>query len=310
MGSIAVLFPGQGSQSVGMMRDFAELYPLVKTRFHQASDIVGIDLWDIAQNDTNARLNQTAYTQPILLTASFACYEILKQETNLNAAFMAGHSLGEYTALLAAGALSFEEAVRLVNKRGALMQNAIPRDEAAMAAIIGLNDKQVAQICMEVAGDVYPANYNTSEQIVISGRTNAVELAVARAKEMGAKRAVLLPVSVPSHCPLMRAAAAELSFYLNQIQWKLPEKTQVIYNVDGQTRQTVDGIISALGAQLYQPVLWTSCIKKLVDSGVDTFIEMAPAKVLTGLNKRIVPSLKTLSFDHPAALDTLKDHMR
>ncbi len=306
--SIAILFPGQGSQSVGMMKAFADTYPLVRQRFQQASDLIGIDLWDIAQNDTSARLNSTEFTQPILLTAGVVSYEILKTETGIQPSHMAGHSLGEYTALCAAGAISFEDAVRLVNRRGQLMQEAVPSGQGAMAAILGLSDRDVALVCSEADGEVFPANYNAPGQVVIAGAIAAVKQAMELAKDAGAKRAITLPVSVPSHCPLMRAAAAKLSLYLDKVHWKMPSLT-IIYNVDAATRHDIIGIKTALGAQLYQPVRWSQCVQTLAKEGVTQCVEAAPGKVLSGLVKRIDKTLAVTAFDSPETLPAIRDFL-
>ena len=305
MSATAVVFPGQGSQFVGMMKEFAASYPLVKARYQEASDLLGCDLWDICQNDSDARLNQTIYTQPILLVAGYVSYEILKQETGLVPDYLAGHSLGEYTALCAAGAMTFAEAVPLVHKRGELMQKATPSGEGAMAAIIGLSDKEVSQLCDKVGGEVTPANYNSPQQIVIAGKKTAVEKAIAAAKEAGAKRALPLPISVPAHSPLMRPAAANFSLSLDQVHWQDPA-IEIIYNVDAEPRHNKFGIESALGAQLYSPVLWRRCIEKLAHLGVGKCIEASPGKVLTGLNRKITSAIDTVAFDRPEALEKIK----
>ncbi|SUO97946.1 Malonyl CoA-acyl carrier protein transacylase [Suttonella ornithocola] len=302
--SIALIFPGQGSQSVGMMKAFSEQYSLVKERFQEASDIVGYNLWDLTQNNTDNFLNRTEYTQPIILTASIAALEILRKEISFTPNYMAGHSLGEYTALCAAGALSFAEAIHLVHTRGKLMQEAVPHGEGAMAAILGLKNATVSKICGEVEGEVYPANFNAPEQVVIGGRYEAVKNACEVFKEAGAKRALLLPVSVPSHTPLMRPAAAKLGLYLDKVHWK-PLNTPVIFNVDTKLHADRYGIEAALGAQLYQPVLWAASILKLVGEGVTACIEVGPGKILTGLNKRIDSNLSTTAFNTPEALENV-----
>lgn len=302
MSATAVVFPGQGSQSVGMMKAFAADYPLVRERYQEASDLIDCDLWTICENNPDHLLNQTIYTQPILLVAGYVSYEILRKETDLVPDYMAGHSLGEYTALCAAEAMSFGEAVTLVHKRGELMQQAVASETGAMAAIIGLNDEEVARICANVAGAVTPANYNSPQQIVIAGEKQAVEAAIAAAREAGAKRALPLPISVPAHSPLMRPAAARFSVSLDQVHWKDPA-VRIIHNVDAETRHNRFGIESALGAQLYSPVLWTACVEKLALLGVDKCIEAGPGKVLTGLNKRITSTIETVAFDCPQALE-------
>lgn len=305
MSATAIVFPGQGSQRIGMMKEFADAYPIVNKYFDKASNIVDIDLWQICQEDDNAHLNQTAFTQPIMLTAGYVAYQILKQETGIKPDYMAGHSLGEYTALCAAGAMTFEEAIHLVHRRGELMQRAVPNGGGAMAVIIGLTDKQVADVCASVEGQVAPANFNAPGQVVIAGQKDAVEAAEKAAKEAGAKRAMVLPVSVPSHSVLMKPAAANLSLALEKVNWQKPD-CEIIYNVDARTRSNKEGAEAALGAQLYSPVLWTRCVEELAKRGVTKCIECGPGKVLTGLSKRITKELTTVAFDQPAALDSVK----
>lgn len=305
---LALIFPGQGSQSVGMFKALSEHYPQVLQRFQEASDIIGKDLWNIAQENPDDQLNYTIYTQPILLTASYAAYEILQKELNIHAQFAAGHSLGEYSALCATGAISFAEAVELVHQRGKIMQEAVPFGEGAMAAILGLEDKIVREVCQDIEGEVYPANYNSPGQVVIGGKKAAVEAAIAAAKTAGAKRAVLLPVSVPSHTPLMRSAAAKFSLFLDKIHWQ-ELKIPVVFNVDAKQHKDRYGIQAALGAQLYEPVLWTNCMTTLADAGVTKVVEIGPGKVLSGLAKRIDERLSACNFDSPENLDTLRNFL-
>lgn len=306
---LALIFPGQGSQSVGMFKVLSEQYPQVLQRFQEASDIIGKDLWTITQENPNDQLNYTIYTQPILLTASYAAYEILQQEFNIHAQFAAGHSLGEYSALTVTGAISFAEAVELVHQRGKIMQEAVPFGEGAMAAILGLEDKIIREICQDIeGGGVYPANYNSPGQVVIGGKKAAVDAAITAAKSAGAKRAVLLPVSVPSHTPLMRSAAAKFSLFLDKIHWKTP-KIPVIFNVDAKQHKERYGIQAALGAQLYEPVLWTNCMHELAEIGVTKVVEIGPGKVLSGLAKRIDERLSACHFDSPDNLETLRNFL-
>lgn len=304
--STAIIFPGQGSQSQNMLSDLYAAYPIVGQRFEEASEVIGKNLWDIVQENANAELNQTSITQPVLLAAGIACYDILKAETGIKPAFMAGHSLGEYTALCAGGAISFAEAIELVHQRGLLMQEAVPYGEGSMAAILGLEDHEVIEICAMVQETVTAANFNAPGQVVIAGTTEGVAKAIEYAKKHGAKRAIELPVSVPSHCPLMKGAAAKLSLALDQAHWSMPDTT-IIHNVDAEERHNIDGIKSALGAQLYKPVRWVECVEKLVAEGVTYCIEAGPGKVLTGLNKRIDKNLKTTSFEHPDSLDAIRE---
>lgn len=300
----AVIFPGQGSQSQQMLSEMAAQFSTVKQRFDEASEVIGKDLWQIVQENENAELNQTAITQPVLLAAGIACFDILKAETGINPAFMAGHSLGEYTALCAAEAITFAEAIELVHQRGELMQQAVPYGEGSMAAILGLEDQDVIEVCAMVDETVQAANFNAPGQVVIAGTVAGIAAAIESAKKHGAKRAIELPVSVPSHCSLMKGAAAKLSLALDQAHWKMPNTT-IIHNVDGLERHNIDGIKSALGAQLYKPVQWVKCIDKLVEEGVTYCVEAGPGKVLTGLNKRINKELKTTAFDQPSALPVI-----
>lgn len=301
---LALLFPGQGSQSVGMMKALNDAYPEVKRYFDEASEIVKKDLWHIAQENPDDLINHTAYTQPILLSASYAGYQILNRELNLNAQFMAGHSLGEYSALCASQALNFAEAINLVYHRGTLMQSAVAYGEGAMAAILGLEDKTVIEICEDI-DDVWPANFNAPGQIVIGGKTEAVQEAIKQSKASGAKRAIILPVSVPSHTPLMRRAAAEFSLYLDKIHWHAP-KTTVIFNVDAKTHHDRYGIQAALGAQLYEPVQWSASIRHIAEQGVNKAIEIGAGKVLTGLVKRIDKNIQCINFESPEHLETVR----
>lgn len=299
MKKVAIIFPGQGSQSKGMLAALHAAYPQVKNRFDQASAVIGEDLWHIVIEDEKGFLNQTRYTQPIMLAADIACYDILRETTGVQPAAMAGHSLGEYSALCAAGAINFADAIQLVEMRGRLMQEAVPYGEGAMAAIIGLDEKALTALCHDIKETVAPANYNAPGQVVIAGTKTGVEKAVDAAKAAGAMKAVVLPVSVPSHCDLMKGAAARFGLYLDKIHWHDPQYP-IVYNVDAQPRHNKEGIVSALGAQLYKPVRWVACINALSDMGISHFIECGPGKVLTGLNKRINKSIHTQSFNEPA----------
>jgi [acyl-carrier-protein] S-malonyltransferase len=305
MTTIALIFPGQGSQSAGMLKELATVYPAVQRRFVEASDILGLDLWHISQENPSGELDQTAITQPALLAAGIACADILHETCGITASYMAGHSLGEYTALCAAGAMTFAEAIQLVHMRGKIMQEAVATGEGAMAAILGLDDEDVISVCNRTPGKVSAANFNSPGQVVIAGEAKAVATAIENAKLAGAKRAVPLAVSVPSHCELMRAAAAQLSLHLNKINWQ-PANATIIHNVDAKPRDTATGIEIALGAQLYQPVRWVDCIEALAAHGTDLFIEAGPGKILTGLNKRINKNLRTIAFDHPDSVDAVR----
>lgn len=297
----AFIFPGQGSQAVGMLAELAQQHPQVEATYAEASLVLGYDLWALVQQGPESDLNQTAHTQPAMLAAGVAVWRVWQASAGKPPARLAGHSLGEYTALVCAGAISFSDAVALVAKRGELMQQAVPDGAGAMAAILGLEDAAVRKVCAEAGqGEVVEAvNFNAPGQVVIAGTQAAVTRAAALAKEAGAKRALLLPVSVPSHCALMQPAAQKLAAYLEQIAWQAP-RIPVVSNVDVAVYETAAAIRDGLVRQLYQPVRWVEVIQSLVAAGADSFIECGPGKVLTGLNKRIVPEVRTLAvYDTP-----------
>jgi [acyl-carrier-protein] S-malonyltransferase len=300
---IAFVFPGQGSQSVGMLAQLGQQHAVVQSTFEQASQVLGYDLWQLVQEDTEGKLNQTQITQPALLTASVALWRLWQEQGGATPSVMAGHSLGEYSALVCAGALGFEDAVRLVEARGQFMQAAVPAGEGAMAAIIGLADDAVMAACEASAQGqvVAPVNYNSPGQVVIAGSKAAVERAMAACKEAGAKRALPLPVSVPSHCALMQPAADQLQAMLANMQVSLPS-VPVIQNVDAQVATSSATIVSNLVAQLHQPVLWSQCVQAIATSGVELVIECGPGKVLSGLSKRIDKSLQTAIINDTAGL--------
>ena len=289
----ACIFPGQGSQSVGMLADLAENNTLVTELFSSASEILAEDLWSIVANGPEERLNSTEITQPAMLTAGYAVWRVWLEKGGARPDFMAGHSLGEYTALVCADALSFEDAVRLVHERGKLMQNAVPAGKGAMAAILGLQDDQVRTACEQAAnGQVVEAvNYNSPGQVVIAGERDAVERAIDEAKAAGAKRAMLLAVSVPSHCSLMRDAADQLAEKLAVVEFSMPS-IPVIQNVDARAHNDTDSIRAALASQLHKPVRWVESIQHLHQQDVSRLVECGPGKVLTGLNKRIEKTMK------------------
>lgn len=299
---IAFIFPGQGSQKLNMIADFYN-EPLVDDTFEQASDILDYDMLELIQHH-EAQLNQTEFTQPAILTASIALYRLWLERTDKIPACLAGHSLGEYSALVAAGVLHFEDALKLVRERGRLMQQAVPEGEGAMAAVLGLDDAGVIAACKEAEqGEVVAAvNFNAPGQVVIAGVRTAVSRAIEICKSMGAKKALLLPVSVPSHCALMRQAAESLGHYFTTVVWHVPE-IPVVHNVDASVHLTVESIETALTAQLHQPVEWVKCIEKLVKMGADTFIECGPGKVLTGLNKRILPGVANFNLEDRVSFD-------
>jgi [acyl-carrier-protein] S-malonyltransferase len=287
MTKIAFFFPGQGSQSVGMMEGFGD-NPTIKSTFVEASDILGINFWSMA-TEPNELLNQTQHTQPLMLIAGIATYRAYIQAGGLNANIHAGHSLGEYTALVAAGALSFADALPLVKYRAEVMQNAVPEGVGAMAAILGLDDEVVRAVCAEAAaGEVCEAvNYNSIGQVVIAGNAAAVDRGMAIAKEKGAKRALPLPVSVPSHCVLMLPAAEKLAEYLKNVNIISP-RIPVVQNAEVVTYTDSESIKAALVRQLYSPVRWVETVQKIHSQDTYRFAECGPGKVLAGLTKRII----------------------
>lgn len=287
-GKTALIFPGQGSQSVGMLTDLAAQHRIVGDTFAQASDALGYDLWSLASNGPEERLNQTEITQPAMLTADIATWRVWCELEGPVPDYMAGHSLGEYAALVAAGAIDFVEAVKLVSQRGKLMQEATPAGTGAMAAVLGVEDDRLEEICQQSAGGqvVSCANFNAPGQVVIAGHAPAVERACEAAKQAGARRALLLPVSVPSHCALMKGAADALEPALAETEIKAP-LVPVYQNVDVTARTEPAEIRAALAAQLWQPVLWTRTIQMFSTMGVERVAECGPGKVLSGLNRRI-----------------------
>ncbi|TFH85143.1 [acyl-carrier-protein] S-malonyltransferase [Billgrantia azerbaijanica] len=301
---LALVFPGQGSQQIGMLRELAERYSVVPTTFEEASDALGYDLWNLVQEGPEERLNATACTQPALLTASVAIWRVWQELEGPRPGTMAGHSLGEYSAMVCAGVLGFADGVRLVRLRGEAMQAAVPAGEGAMAAILGLDDAAVEQACADAAqGDVVAAvNYNAPGQVVIAGSKAAVERAIAGCQEAGAKRAMPLPVSVPSHCALMRPAAERLEAAMAELDMRPPRYT-VYQNVDAEAHADVETLRTRLVEQLYQPVRWTACVEAMLAGGAQVFIECGPGKVLTGLNKRIARGSKGLAVNDPDSLD-------
>jgi [acyl-carrier-protein] S-malonyltransferase len=303
--NVAMVFPGQGSQSVGMLAELAKAFPQVEETFSQASDALGYDLWQRVQQGPEDLLNQTACTQPAMLSAGFATWRCWQAQTDRMPAIMAGHSLGEYTALVCSAAIDFPDAVKLVEKRGRCMQEAVPEGAGAMAAILGLDDEQVMSICERAAeGDVVSAvNFNSPGQVVIAGNTDAVERAVGLAKQAGAKRALPLPVSVPSHCSLMRAAAEVFANDLDTIPIRTPS-VRVLHNADVCSHEEPGAIRKALAAQLYSPVRWVETIRAMRADGIDTLLEMGPGKVLTGLNKRIEKSMSAIPVQTADDLQT------
>lgn len=287
--AIAGLFPGQGSQSIGMLAELGESHRVVTDTFAEASEVLGNDLWAMAQQGPEAAINSTENTQPLMLTAGIAVWRVWQTQGGCQPVALAGHSLGEYTALVAAGVIGFADAVKLVSTRARLMQSAVAEGEGAMAAILGLDDDQIIAACDQAAqGDVVEAvNFNSPGQVVIAGQAQAVERAIAAATEAGAKKAISLPVSVPSHCALMKPAAEQLAVQFAASSFQ-PAAIPVLHNIDAQSRTDSSAMSEALAQQLYKPVLWVDTINALkADYSADAMIEFGSGKVLTGLNRRI-----------------------
>ncbi|WCG91809.1 ACP S-malonyltransferase [Proteus terrae] len=304
MTDFAMVFPGQGSQSVGMLAELAEQYPIVIETFAQASDVLGYSLWDLVQNGPEEELNKTWKTQPALLAASVAIWRVWQEKQGKMPQMMAGHSLGEYSALVCAGVIDFAAAIKLVELRGQLMQEAVPEGTGAMYAIIGLDNDAIAKACEEAAQGqvVSPVNFNSPGQVVIAGNKEAVERAGVLCKEAGAKRALPLAVSVPSHCALMKPAADKLAVALQEIEFKQPE-IQVVNNVDVIAQTDANAIREALVRQLYNPVRWTETVELIAEKGITQLLEIGPGKVLTGLTKRISKEMNAAAVNDIASLD-------
>ncbi len=303
MNNLAFVFPGQGSQSVGMLAELAAAYPSVNSTFDEASQYLGRDLWELSQQGPEVELNRTENTQPALLAASVAVWRVWQEARGPLPAQLAGHSLGEYSALVCAEVLTLADAAALVAERGRLMQNAVPQGVGAMAAILGAEDAQIAAVCLEVAGTqiVSPANFNSPGQTVIAGHAEAVDRALAKLAELGVRKAIKLPVSVPSHCALMQGAAEQLAVHMKTLTWQLP-KIPVIQNADARSFESIDEIQAALVRQLYMPVRWTECVLALETNGATRLLECGPGKVLSGLNKRISKALESRAIGAPSDL--------
>ena len=306
--SLAFVFPGQGSQSVGMLADLAAAHGDVRATFDEASQGAGVDLWALSQQGPEDQLNRTENTQPALLAASVAVWRVWQKQGGAQPTQLSGHSLGEYSALVCAGALSLRDAAALVAERGRLMQAAVPTGVGAMAAILGGDDEQIAAVCAEVAQGqiVAPANFNSPGQLVIAGHAEAVDRALAKLAELGIRKAVKLAVSVPSHSALMREAADKLGERMTSITWQLPT-IPVVQNAEARSYTSLDDIRGALQRQLYLPVRWTECVQALVSGGATRIAECGPGKVLAGLIKRIDKSVETRAIGTPGDLDAARN---
>jgi len=304
MGETCFVFPGQGSQYVGMGRDMYERYEEAKRVFDRASEVLGYDVASLCFNGPEEELNRTVRTQPCILTVSIAIYRVI-EKIGVRPSVVAGHSLGEYSALVAAGVLDLDNALFLTEKRGQFMQEASPEGKGLMAAILGLKRREVDDICLSVkSGYVVPANYNCPGQIVIAGEKKAVEEAIALAREAGAKRAITLSVSVPSHCALMAEASKRLASLLDEIEFRNPS-VPIVNNADALFLYNRDSIKSSLIRQLNSPLLWEDSIKAVINSGINTFIEVGPGKVLSGLIKRIDPEARVYNVEDEEGLRVL-----
>ncbi|PKQ40040.1 [acyl-carrier-protein] S-malonyltransferase [Pseudomonas sp. YY-1] len=300
--SLAFVFPGQGSQALAMLAGHGAQQKLVLDTFGEASEALGYDLWALTQQGPEEQLNQTDKTQPAILTASVALWRLWQAENGAKPAFVAGHSLGEYSALVAAGSIAFADAVKLVERRGQLMQQAVPAGQGGMAAILGLEDADVLAACAEAAqGDVVSAvNFNAPGQVVIAGSAAAVERAIEACKARGAKRAMALPVSVPSHCALMKPAAERFAESVEALSWQAPQ-IPLVQNVSAAVVSDLATLKADLLAQLCSPVRWVESMVRLSEQGVTELVECGPGKVLGGLNKRCVKGINTYNLDTPDA---------
>lgn len=301
---LAFVFPGQGSQKIGMLAELAAEFPVVQQTFAEASDVLGYDLWALVQTGAQEEINLTERTQPLLLTASVAVYRVWQQKQGVQPVLMAGHSLGEWSALVCAGVVAFQDAVKLVQQRGKFMQEAVPAGQGAMAAIIGLDDALIIEACKKAEqGEVVSAvNFNSPGQVVIAGAAAAVERASALCKEAGAKRALPLPVSAPFHTELMRPAAERLAEQIAATSFAVPN-IPVVHNVTADVEMNPEKIKALMIEQIFSPVRWVECVNTLATKGVSLTLECGPGKVLSGLNKRINAELNTISVEKPDELN-------
>jgi len=300
---LAFMFPGQGSQSIGMLSDLAASHDTVRATFVEASDVLGYDLWQLCQEGPEDRLNATEQTQPAMLAAGIATWRVWRESGGADAVVAVGHSLGEYAALVCADALDFTDAMRLVAARGRFMQEAVPVGDGAIAAILGLDDAQVEEVCQRACGGevVQPVNYNAPGQVVVAGHATAVDRALEMAREAGARRSVRIAMSVPSHCVLMRPAADRLAELLAATSVRSP-RIPVIHNVDVDVHSAPADIRQALMRQVYSPVRWAETIRKLAAEGVEVAVEPGPGRVLNGLSKRIGRELPAMAVYDVASL--------
>jgi len=304
MNNVGFIFPGQGSQRLGMLAELAANFSVVEETFAQASTILDQDLWQVSQTDQNEQLNQTDITQPVLLATSVALWRVWQDQQGSQPSILAGHSLGEYSALVCSGVLAFSDAIQLVHQRGLYMQTAVSAGTGKMAAIVGLDDDKIAGLCEQATQGqvVSAANFNSPGQTVIAGDVDAVERAIVLCKEAGAKRALALNVSVPSHCSLMKPAAEQLKSELDRVQFNSPQ-IPVVQNVNAQTSEDPNLIKENLIKQLYVPVLWIDSVKYMRANGVEKLLECGPGNVLSGLIRRIDPQVSCFASDNPASLE-------
>ena len=304
--NLAFVFPGQGSQKIGMLADLAASYPIVTQTFAEASQVLGYDLWDLVQNGAQEDINLTERTQPLLLTASVAVWRVWLEKNGAKPALVSGHSLGEWSALVCAGVVAFADAVKLVQQRGKFMQEAVPAGQGAMFAISGLDDALIIDACKKAEqGEVVSAvNFNSPGQVVIAGTAAAAERAAALCKEAGAKRALPLPVSAPFHTSLMKPAADRLAEQINATEFKAPQ-IPVVHNVTAQTETDPQKIKALMIEQIFSAVRWVECVNTISEAGITITVECGPGKVLSGLNKRINAELTTLSIEKPEEIDTV-----
>lgn len=304
--NLAFVFPGQGSQKIGMLADLAANYPIVTQTFAEASRVLGYDLWDLVQNGAQDDINLTERTQPLLLTASVAVWRVWQEKNGAQPALVSGHSLGEWSALVCAGVVAFADAVKLVQQRGKFMQEAVPAGQGAMFAIIGLDDALIIEACKKAEqGEVVSAvNFNSPGQVVIAGTAAAAERAAALCKEAGAKRALPLPVSAPFHTSLMKPAADRLAEQIAATEFKAPQ-IPVVHNVTAQTEADPQKIKALMIEQIYSAVRWVECVNTISNAGITTTVECGPGKVLSGLNKRINAELTTLSIEKSEDVDNV-----